>query len=80
MCEYIILEKCPFPSFLRCKSFVKYCWSWLLSSTSMIQGNVGLPVSSPGGCCQITIYHYTNLTFVCLSVRAGGHGKPFDTS
>ena len=25
-------------------------------------------------------YHYTNLTFVCLSVRAGGHGKPFDPS
>ena len=28
------------------------------------------------------IYHYTNLTFVCdvTSVRAGGHGKPFDPS
>ena len=29
------------------------------------------------------IYHYTNLTFICLSVcdvRAGGHGKPFDPS
>ena len=23
-------------------------------------------------------HYYTNLTFVCLSVRAGGHGKPFD--
>ena len=32
---------------------------------------------------KITTHHYTNLTFVCdvrPSVRAGGHGKPFDPS
>ena len=29
---------------------------------------------------NISNIHYTNLTFVCLSVRAGGHGKPFDPS
>ena len=31
----------------------------------------------------VLYYHYTNLTFVCdvrPSVRAGGHGKPFDPS
>ena len=36
--------------------------------------------------CDISLYmaiivhgnHYTNFTFVCPSVRAGGHRKPFD--
>ena len=32
---------------------------------------------------SLNVYHYTNLTFVSdvrPSVRAGGHGKPFDLS